>query len=283
MNAGAGAFGMEGVLEGNRRLGEAIEDLKEKHERRRQIEQAEDEAASRAAAAAAAAAPKKEAAIDFSGAAAAMAASSGEADGEPEDDAADAADAAQARDDAHDDDEDDELARIRAARLAALRRRKEAASRAGGECRVITQDEFLPQVTGTKRVVCTFTHVEFKERCLVVMKHMRNAAQLLPSTRFVELDAAKAPFFVEKLNVRVIPTTLFFIDGKTETRMFGFEGLETVAGGEDFTLKSLLRRLNKEGMVDRDEFMAALARIGATDDSDEEGDEDDAADAFTDE
>jgi len=212
-----------------------------------------------------------------------MAASSGEADGEPEDDAADAADAAQARDDAHDDDEDDELARIRAARLAALRRRKEAASRAGGECRVITQDEFLPQVTGTKRVVCTFTHVEFKERCLVVMKHMRNAAQLLPSTRFVELDAAKAPFFVEKLNVRVIPTTLFFIDGKTETRMFGFEGLETVAGGEDFTLKSLLRRLNKEGMVDRDEFMAALARIGATDDSDEEGDEDDAADAFTDE
>lgn len=84
-----------------------------------------------------------------------------------------------------------------------------------------------------------FTHKEFKARCDVLIKHARDAAQLLPSTKFLILDAEKAPFFVTKLGIRVIPSSVFFIDGKTTSRMAGFDGLSMTADSENFSLSSV--------------------------------------------
>lgn len=256
MLGGGGPFGVEGALEGNRRLEEAVEDLRVKYahlEAQAEAEKAAKERLEARAAAAEARAIGATEEFDFSagmmtdapvagtagaGADGATASASSAASGDGSSDNK-ADEEAKAAGDAGEDDDLDELSRLRAARLAELRKRKEAASRTGGECREISQDDFLPQVTGNKTAVCIFTHKEFKERCDVMIKHARDAAQLLPSTKFLILDADRSPFFVQKLGIRVIPTSVFFIDGKTTTRMLGFDGLTTTADSDNFSLSSV--------------------------------------------
>ena len=69
-----------------------------------------------------------------------------------------------------------------------------------GEYTEIKEDEFLPIVTKTKRVVCHFYHKDF-ERCKIVHMHMRKIAMEHLETRFIYLDVEKAPFFVAKLAI----------------------------------------------------------------------------------
>jgi len=52
-------------------------------------------------------------------------------------------------------------------------------------------------------------------------------------TKFIKLNAEKAPFFVSKLSIRTLPTLIRFTDGVADhtKRITGFEGL---MGAEDF-------------------------------------------------
>ncbi len=67
-----------------------------------------------------------------------------------------------------------------------------------GDYREIKEDEFLPNVTGSKQVVCHFYHKDF-ERCKIVDMHLRNIARDHPEARFVFINAEFSPFFVQKL------------------------------------------------------------------------------------
>lgn len=73
-------------------------------------------------------------------------------------------------------------------------------SKGHGQYREITEQEFLPNVTGSKLVICHFYHKDF-ERCKIVDMHLRNIAKRHTEARFVYLDAEKAPFFVQKLQI----------------------------------------------------------------------------------
>ena len=64
----------------------------------------------------------------------------------------------------------------------------------------ITEQEFLPTVTGTDYVICAFFHKDF-ERCKIVDMHLHKICQLHTEARFVRIDAEKCPFFVTKLAV----------------------------------------------------------------------------------
>ncbi len=52
--------------------------------------------------------------------------------------------------------------------------------------------------------------------------------------KFVRIHATKAPFFVEKLNIKTLPTLLIFKDGKTVERLIGFDGV-SIPGAKNYT------------------------------------------------
>ena len=154
-----------------------------------------------------------------------------------------------------DDDEDDPvLAAIRQKRIAELKRQqlavKENKSKGHGEYRVITQDEFLPECTGSKWVVVHFFHNDF-ERCKIMDHHLKIIAKLHLKCKFVAVDAAKTPFFVQKLQVKTLPTVIVFKDGKAIDRLIGFDGLSSSSKNPDeFTTSSLGRWLESAKAIE---------------------------------
>jgi thioredoxin-like negative regulator of GroEL len=60
--------------------------------------------------------------------------------------------------------------------------------------------------------------------------HLKLLSQQFPQTQFLNINAQKAPFFVEKLAIRTLPTICIFIDGVMKDKILGFEGLS----GDEF-------------------------------------------------
>jgi thiol-disulfide isomerase/thioredoxin len=119
--------------------------------------------------------------------------------------------------------------RIRAARLKQLKKEYEEKqtlmAKGHGEYREITQDEFLKEVTSSPLVAVHFYHRDF-ERCKIMDMHLAKLAHSHIECKFLKLNAEKAPFFVEKLMIRVLPTVVCFKDGVAfPERVIGFDGL----------------------------------------------------------
>jgi hypothetical protein len=136
-----------------------------------------------------------------------------------------------------DDDGDDELQALRRARLEQLKReqsqRAEHVSLGHGSLRTITQDEFLPECTGSSRyVVVHYYHDDF-ERCKIMDFHLNAIAKEHVEAKFLRIDAAKSPFFVSKLRVQTLPSLFVFDQGREIGRLTGFEGLALNAKSPD--------------------------------------------------
>lgn len=105
-------------------------------------------------------------------------------------------------DDGGDEDEDNDLRRIRAQRLKQIRdaqnEKLENMGKGHGQYREITQDEFLNEMVSSRKVVCHFYHTEFT-RCAVIDHHIQKLVQRHVETKFVKINADKAPFFVSKV------------------------------------------------------------------------------------
>jgi hypothetical protein len=128
-----------------------------------------------------------------------------------------------------DDDDDAELLALRNARIEELKReqgkRAEHVSLGHGTLRTITQDEFLPECTGSSRfVVVHYYHDDF-ERCKIMDYHLRTIAPEHVEAKFVRIDASKSPFFVSKLRIQTLPSLFVFDMGREIGRLTGFEGL----------------------------------------------------------
>jgi hypothetical protein len=162
-------------------------------------------------------------------------------------------------------DEDAEVRRIREQRLReikqAQREKLENLGKGHGQYREVTQDEFLAEVTSSQRVVCHFYHAEFP-RCAVFDHHISKLVQRHVETKFIKINAEKAPFFVSKLLIRTIPTVIIFFDGVAAEKIIGFEGLADgmPEGKEDewptIKLARLLgakKAINKSAIVDDEE------------------------------
>jgi len=128
------------------------------------------------------------------------------------------------------------------------------------------QDEFLAEVTGSTKVICHFYHRDFS-RSTIMDHHLQRLAQRHIETKFIKINAEKAPFFVEKLMVRTMPTLVYFVDGVATGKQIGFEGLaEKMPDGKEdewptiFLARSLAAAsmLNNEAIVDDDDVEAAL-------------------------
>ncbi|KAJ1696724.1 hypothetical protein LUZ63_005236 [Rhynchospora breviuscula] len=146
--------------------------------------------------------------------------------------------------------DDPELEKLHAERVAALKKeveKREVLKRQGhGEYREITEGEFLGEVTGSEKVICHFYHHEFY-RCKIMDKHLKALAPLYLGTKFIKLDAEKAPFFVAKLAVKTLPCVILFKKGIAFDRLVGFEDL---GRKDDFSTRSLENILKKKGIID---------------------------------
>ena len=153
-------------------------------------------------------------------------------------------------DDAFGDDEEEKIMRnIRERRLQNMKNvyqeKQENLIKGHGQYTEITEEQFLPNVTGSKFVICHYYHQDF-ERCKIVDMHLRKIAAQHKEAKFVFLNAEKAPFFIKKLQVQVLPTIICFIDGIAVDRVVGFEDM---GNKDDFPTMALTRRLIKTGCL----------------------------------
>jgi len=109
----------------------------------------------------------------------------------------------------------------------------------------IVESEFLPCVTKTAYVCVAFYHQDF-ERCKIVDMHLQKICRDHDECRFVKMDAERAPFFINKLGIQMLPTIICFINGVAQDRVVGFEEL---GGADDFPTISLTRRLIRAGVL----------------------------------
>ena len=109
----------------------------------------------------------------------------------------------------------------------------------------IVEEEFLKVVTKSEFSAVHFYHKDF-ERCKIVDMHLKEIAHYHPEARFVKLDSEKAPFFIKKLQIQVLPTIVFFKDGVAVDRITGFE---EIGGTDDFQTVQLSRRIVKSGII----------------------------------
>lgn len=112
----------------------------------------------------------------------------------------------------------------------------------------IEEEVFLKTVTASERAVVHFYHKMF-EKCKVMDMHLGRCSKKFFGTRFVRLDAEKAPFFIEKLKIRTLPCVVVFNDGVAIGRQVGFEGL---SAGEDFDTAQLAWRIKEWGGIEED-------------------------------
>jgi hypothetical protein len=91
--------------------------------------------------------------------------------------------------------------------------------------------------------------------------HLARLATRHIETKFVYINADKAPFFVEKLVIRTIPTVVLFRDGVAAGKIIGFDGLsqQMPTGKEDewptiylARLLALGEMINEDAIVDDD-------------------------------
>jgi hypothetical protein len=136
------------------------------------------------------------------------------------------------------DDDNYSLRKIREQRLREIkvtqREKIENVGKGHGTYREIVEEDFLKEMCSSDRVICHFYHRDF-ERCKIMDHHLERLSHRHLETKFVKIDAEKAPFFVSKLLIRTMPTLCFFFDGVAQEKVLGFEGLseEQPEGKED--------------------------------------------------
>jgi thiol-disulfide isomerase/thioredoxin len=141
------------------------------------------------------------------------------------------------------------MEKLRAKRLAELKAQqsiKQKFKNAGqGYYSEIPESAFIDTLNKSMVSVVHFYHKDFPT-CLTMDKHLDIIAKKHLETKFVKMDAEKAPFFVQKLNIRTLPTVCCFIDSVLKEKLIGFEDL----GGHDgFKTATLERWLEDKDMV----------------------------------
>ena len=149
---------------------------------------------------------------------------------------------------------DPTLVHLREARIQqlsdALKRSKALKSEGYGTYTQVTDEKALMETTTTtKKCILHFFKPDFN-RCRIMDEHLIALAPVHLQTKFLRINVEHAPFLVTKLNVRVLPCVIGFMDGVSVDRIVGFEGL---GYSEDtFKTKDLETRLISAGLLEKD-------------------------------
>ena len=165
------------------------------------------------------------------------------------------------------------LAHLREARIqqlsSDLARVKSLRSEGYGTFLDIKDEKVLLEITTSHpRCIVHFHKTDFN-RCRIMDGHLKTIAEEHLEARVVKINVENAPFLVTKLNVKVLPCVIAFIDGVSVDRVVGFEGL----GYEEDTFRTndLERRLVDAGVLDKVGGIGALGAQSRTQDEDDMG------------
>ncbi|CAO1632573.1 unnamed protein product [Parajaminaea phylloscopi] len=110
-----------------------------------------------------------------------------------------------------------------------------------------------------RKVVLHFSHAEF-QRCKLMDQHLEHLAAIHPTTLFLGISPLKAPFLVHKMDVKVLPYIVCFVDGQVKDRLVGFEELGNT---DTFRMHQLEDRLGQSGvLVPRSKQNASKSVLG---------------------
>ncbi|XP_027020431.1 thioredoxin domain-containing protein 9 [Tachysurus fulvidraco] len=146
--------------------------------------------------------------------------------------------------------DEDELEILKERRLEALKKaqkeKQEWISKGHGEYREIPSErDFFAEVKESKNVVCHF-YRDSTFRCKIMDKHLGIMAKKHLETKFIKLNAEKAPFLTERLRIKVIPTLALVKDGKTKDYIVGFTDLGNT---DEFSTEMLEWRLGCSDII----------------------------------
>ncbi|BGP21537.1 GTPase inhibitor [Rhodotorula toruloides] len=137
-------------------------------------------------------------------------------------------------------DEDFDLGGFREKRMLELKAQVDAARRMhesdyGKLTEIKVEKDLIARTANEKRSVVHFFHRDFR-RCKIMDAHLEKLAAKHFDTLFLKADVANVPFLVAKLDVKVLPCVIGFVDGVTKMKLVGFEDLP---GADAFTTASL--------------------------------------------
>ncbi|GAA5925354.1 hypothetical protein JCM10213_008771 [Rhodosporidiobolus nylandii] len=137
-------------------------------------------------------------------------------------------------------DNDFDLGGFREKRMMELKAQVEAAQRRqesgyGRYTEFKAEKDLISTTAKAKRSVVHFFHRDFR-RCKIMDSHLEKLAAKHTDTLFVKADVANVPFLVTKLDVKVLPCVIGFVDGISKMKLVGFDELE---GGDNFSTASL--------------------------------------------
>ncbi|ORY69298.1 thioredoxin-like protein [Leucosporidium creatinivorum] len=108
------------------------------------------------------------------------------------------------------------------------------------------EKDLISTTAKAKRCLVHFFHTDFR-RCKIMDKHLEKLAAKHFDTLFLRANVANVPFLVTKLEIKVLPCVVGFVDGLSKLKIVGFEELE---GGDDFSTASLELGLIQSGVID---------------------------------
>ncbi|CAD2099268.1 phosducin-like protein, putative [Plasmodium vinckei petteri] len=144
--------------------------------------------------------------------------------------------------------DDEEIRKWREKRLMQLKKRQEL-KKDGVYIDVIEKD-FIPTVVKNACVVCHFYDNNFK-RCHILHTHLIKLANIHLATKFIKVEAKNCLFFMNKLNIKVLPSLCLFIDGVLVKTCIGFEDF---GNKDEFKTKDLELFLFKKNLIRNTEY-----------------------------
>lgn len=144
-----------------------------------------------------------------------------------------------------------ELENLRRKRLEEMKKhsakKQEWASKGHGEYSEIgAEKEFFDVCKQSENVVCHF-YRDSTFRCKIVDKHLHLLAPRHIEARFIKLSVDKAPFLVQRLMVKVLPTIVLVKDTKTKDFIVGFDDL---GGHDEFSTEMMEWRIARAGVIE---------------------------------
>ncbi|XP_055704579.1 thioredoxin domain-containing protein 9 [Phlebotomus papatasi] len=111
------------------------------------------------------------------------------------------------------------------------------------------EKEFFAVSKASSSVICHFFRDD-TELCRVFDMHLGRLAPKHLEAKFCRLNAQRAPFLMERLRIRTVPTVALVKDGKTRDYVVS---LRDLGGRDDFPTVVLERRLAVGGAIEADE------------------------------
>lgn len=145
----------------------------------------------------------------------------------------------------------DDLEELRRKRMEAMKNehKKKTEMKAIGHGtyeEVLGEKEFFQEAKKSENVVVHFFRTS-AWRCEIVDKHLKSLAVKHWGTRFIKINAEKAPYLAEKLHIWMLPSIVLVKKGKTEHTIVG---LDEMGGEEDFPTEALEEVLIKWGVCE---------------------------------